>query len=89
MKEGIRRLLPKFFVDKWEEVDVHQVDMLPTEIRQKIVHGTDEEAVAAVNDIRARERIQKVELLGEAALDLLSEMRETIRQFDPRKTLGA
>jgi hypothetical protein len=79
MPERKWQFIPKYFADRFKEVDVHQVDALPVEIRQKIIHGTDEEAASALNDIRTRERLQKTELLGEAGLELLADMRAMTR----------
>lgn len=75
MPERKWQFIPKYFVDKFKEVEIRQVDALPVEIRQKLIHGIDEEMVSALNDIRARERLQKTELLGEAAIELLTDMR--------------
>jgi len=80
MLERIRKFIPKYFLDKFEMVDFRQVDALPAEIRRKIVHGTDEESAAALGDIRARERLQRVELIGDAALELLADMRAMVKQ---------
>ena len=80
MLEGIRKFIPKYLLDKFERVDIRQVGALPEEIRQKIVHGTDEEMVTAFSDIRARERLQRKELIGVAARELLYDMRAMTRQ---------
>lgn len=80
MSERKGQFIPKYFADKFKEVDVRQVDALAAEIRQKLIHGTDEEVVSALNDIRTRERLQKTELLGEAGLELLSDMRVIAKQ---------
>lgn len=80
MLDRIRQFLPKYLVDKFDGVDIRQVDALPAEIRRKIIHGTDEESATALGDIKARERMQRVELIGDAALELLSDMRTTAEQ---------
>jgi hypothetical protein len=73
--EQRKSVIPNYFRDKFNEVDSRQVEALPPEIREKLIHGTDKEAAAALSDIRARERLQRTELLGEAAMELLADMR--------------
>lgn len=75
MSERKWQFIPKYFADKFKEVEIRQVDALPTEIRQKLIHGTDEEMLSALKDIRTRERLQKTELLGEAGFEFLTDMR--------------
>src|SRR3990167_8716240 len=62
--------------DRLTGKDQEQFDNLPPDLVGAIVHGTDDEALQAVNDIRARERLQGITLLGPGALDLLNDMRE-------------
>ena len=80
MPERIWQIIPKYFADRFKEKDFRQVDALPAEIWQKLIRGTDEEVLSALNDIRARERLQKTELIGEAGLELLTDMRAMVRQ---------
>jgi len=52
--EQRKSVIPNYFRDKFNEVDSRQVEALPPEIREKLIHGTDKEAAAALSDIRAR-----------------------------------
>ena len=75
MKERFTRLVPPYFVDKFKETDVRQVEQLPEAIRHALIHGTQEEFIQALSDIRTRERFQRKTFLGEAAMELLRDKR--------------
>jgi len=75
MLERLKKVLPPYFVEKFEETDRRQVDQLPDGIRCAFIHGTKEEFIQALVDIRTRERLQRKILLGQAAMELICEMR--------------
>lgn len=68
-----------YLADKFREIDKKQVDALPENIHWALIHGTDEEARKALGDIRARERIQRITLLGEAALGYIGDCRAILK----------
>lgn len=70
-----------YFADKWRETDIKQINLLPENLRKDLFHGTADEAFRAINDIRVRERIQKITLLGEAALEYIYDFRAMREQF--------
>ena len=72
-------MLPPYFVEKYEGTDFRQVNQLPDGIRHALVHGTQQEFIHALADIHTRERLQGKTLLGEAAIDLIFEMRTTVQ----------
>jgi len=75
MLERLKRALPPYFVEKFEETDQREVNQLPEGIRRAFIHGTPEEFIQALDDIRTRERLQRKILLGQAAMELIREMR--------------
>lgn len=76
------RLIPKYFRDKAKELDIKQVRELPEDIRYKIIHGNEAEAREAINNIKSRERMQKVHVLDDAAYELLSDMRAMVEHYE-------
>lgn len=64
-----------YFADKWKGTDIQQINALPEDLRNFLLRGTEEEASKTLDNIRARERLQKVTLLGEAALEYISDFR--------------
>lgn len=75
MLEKFKKVIPPYFVEKFEETDQRQVDQLPEGIRRAFIHGTPEEFIQALVDINTRERLQRKILLGEAAMELIRDMR--------------
>lgn len=75
MRERLKRLLPPYFVEKFEGIDEKQVDALPDNIRTALIHGTTDEFTQALKDIQTRERLQRKRLLGEAAMELIRDLR--------------
>lgn len=74
--ERIKNALPPYFVEKFEGVDEKQVNSLPINIRRKLIHGSKDEFKDALEALRTRERLQKTELLGQAAMELIRDMRQ-------------
>ena len=75
MLERLKKEIPPYFVEKHEGVDEKQVKALPTHLRAALVHGTEDEAVQALDDLRTMERLRGKRLLGEAAMEMIGEMR--------------
>jgi len=75
MLEILKKVIPSYFVEKFEETDQRQIDRLPDSVRRALIHGTPDEFIQVVKDLRVRERLQRKTFLGEAAMELLRDMR--------------
>lgn len=82
MFERLRGLLPPYFLEKFEGVDERQLDALPVHIRSTLIHGTKEEFTQSLDDLRARERLRGKVLLGEAAMELIGDMRAILQEAE-------
>jgi hypothetical protein len=71
----LKEALPPYFVEKFEGVDEKQIGALPDSIRSALIHGTDDEFKQALSDLWTRERLQGKRLLGEAAMEMIKDMR--------------
>ncbi len=80
MAERLKKELPSYFVEKFEGVDEKQIGALPDNIRSALIHGTDDEFKQALGDLRARERLQGKRLLGEAAMEMIRDMRHIVNR---------
>ena len=87
MFERLKQFVPPYFVEKFEGTDEKQVDALPENIRTALIHGTTDEFVQALSDIQARERLQRKRFLGEAAMELIRDLR-SYAQTTPPSDIG-
>lgn len=82
MLERLKEALPPYFVEKFEGVDEKQISVLPDNIRSALIHGTDDEFKQALSDLRTRERFQGKRLLGEAAMEMIRDMRYIVKSVE-------
>lgn len=76
--ERFQRFIPPYFLEKALMVDEKQLAALPDNLHHALIHGTKEEFRKALEDIHTRERLQRTVLLGEAAMELIRDMRSII-----------
>jgi hypothetical protein len=77
MREWAKQNLPKYLVDKASGGDEQEVDALPPGSKSTFIHGTDEEAAQIIAEHPE---------LGDAARDLLYDLRGMAEQHKKRKS---
>ena len=81
MTELTDKIIPKYLRDKFSGKDISQFNSLPLRDQAILICGTDEQATKVMSDIHTRERLQKIEILGEAAREYINDRREMEKQF--------
>lgn len=69
----LRKLIPSYFVDKFEGNDIKQLQLMSHDLYLKVLDGTDMEAHEAINTFIEQQRLVGVQIF-EATVELLSDL---------------
>ena len=78
MLEQLRRIIPTYYIDKFEGLDAKRVYGLPNKIRHKLIYGNKKMFSKIISEIHDEERAEHRVILGEAGEDLVREMRQMV-----------